>query len=225
MKKILILSLILSCCMAEKAYSELNKTITKSYTDSNGNTVARRLVFSSNGVSLIHEDGHGGDYNYIEVDDDGNTIYNGFYYGGRITFIVNSNGDVLARKPSWSAEIDETYQYTDTGKALRYNTSGELLGAYEDSVDAFLVARRFKDYSLTDTNGNFTDYDDKGNILGVYYANGEVDSYKYNYDKGGNLISSYKNGVVIYRRRIYTPAEATAAVQKGGKNNFSLTYR
>ena len=225
MKKILILSLILSCCMAEKAYSELNKTITKSYTDSNGNTLDWRLVFNSNGVHPWHGNGFWGDYNYIEVDDNGNTVYNGFYYESRVTFIVNSNGDVLARKPSWSAEIDETYQYTDTGKALRYNTSGELLGAYEDPIQAFVAAGRFGNNSLTDTNGNFVDYDEKGNILGVYYANGEVDSYKYNYDKGGNLISSYKNGIVTYRRRIYTPAEATAAVQKGSKNNFSLTFR
>ena len=47
------------------------------------------------------------------------------------------------------------------------------------------------------------------------------------YDKGGNLLTAYdKNGNVLYRRRIYTPSEATAAVQNNkNKNTFSIIYR
>ena len=55
-------------------------------------------------------------------------------------------------------------------------------------------------------------YDFDGNQTGLY-----------EYDRGGNLVKAIENGVEIYRRRIYTPAEATAAVS--GKNTFKLKYR
>ena len=225
MKKIFILSIILSCCITEKAYCVLNTTVTKNYTDNNGNTVNSQFVFNSNGVHSWVGNVFGGDHNYIEVDDDGNTIYNGLYYPARNTFIVNSKGEILARKPHWNANIDETYQYTDTGKVLRYNTSGELLGAYEDSAQALLAAFRYRNDSLTDANGNFTDYDEKGNILGTYYANGNVDSYKYNYDSGGNLISAYKNGVVTSTKTLYTLPEAAAAVKEDNSNTVTITFK
>ena len=56
-------------------------------------------------------------------------------------------------------------------------------------------------------------YDFDGNQTGLYQ-----------YDAGGNLVKAVENGNVIYRRRIYTPAEATAAVQNN-KNTFSIIYR
>lgn len=66
-------------------------------------------------------------------------------------------------------------------------------------------------------------YDTNGNISGRYDFDGnQIGSYKY--DAGGNLIEAVENGNVIYRRRIYTPLEATAAVQNN-KNKFSIIYR
>ncbi len=56
-------------------------------------------------------------------------------------------------------------------------------------------------------------YDFDGNQTGLYQ-----------YDSGGNLVKAVENGVTVYQRRIYTPTEATAAVQNN-KNTFSIIYR
>ena len=68
-----------------------------------------------------------------------------------------------------------------------------------------------KSYTSENANGRAT-YDFDGNQTGLY-----------EYDRGRNLIKAMENGVEVYRRRIYTPAEATAAVS--GKNTFKLKYR
>ena len=108
---------------------------------------------------------------------------------------------------------------------LVYNPQGVLLGVYDNFYDRHMSEFSFYDKASTlnhvDENGNYTAKDgDK--VLGIYKADGGVVEYKY--DKGGNLISIYDNGVATYRRRIYTPAEATAAV-KGDKNTFKIQYR
>ena len=75
----------------------------------------------------------------------------------------------------------------------------------------------------TDTNKEIYDISDKTKLLATYDFDGHQIA-RYQYDAGGNLIAVYENGVATYRRRIYTPSEATA-VAKGNKNTFSITYR
>ena len=119
----------------------------------------------------------------------------------------------------------ETYKYTEDGQMLVYNPQGELIGAYNNFYDRHMSEFNKYDKAATlnhvDKNGNYT-VKDGDKVLGIYKADGGVVEYKY--DKGGNLISIYDNGVATYRRRIYTPAEATAAVS-GKKNTFSIKYR
>ena len=87
-------------------------------------------------------------------------------------------------------------------------------------------------YVGPDENGNWEVWSDEGKAiytdssmqkpLSKYDFDGnQIGSYKY--DAGGNLVAAVENGVEIYRRRIYTPAEATAAVS--GKNTFKIQYR
>ena len=78
-------------------------------------------------------------------------------------------------------------------------------------------------FSARNVSPTYTDeiLDEKNRIKIKYNKNGYTE---YSYDNGGNLITAYKNGVEIYRRKIYTPAEATAAVSKN-KNTFSIRYR
>ena len=87
-------------------------------------------------------------------------------------------------------------------------------------------------YEGEDGNGNWEVWSDDGKaiyadssmqkLLSKYDFDGNQTGF-YEYDRGGNLVKAIENGVEIYRRRIYTPAEATAAVS--GKNTFKLKYR
>ena len=149
-------------------------------------------------------------------------------------------------------KLIETYKNAEDGQLLVYNPSGELIGAYNNWYDRKIVQSGYYDKASELQhleNGTYTAKDENNNVLEVYYQNGDytkntydkngnlIFSGRYNkndeiiqslsntYDAGGNLISAYENGVVTYRRRIYTPAEATAAVQKGAKNKFSIIYR
>ena len=151
-----------------------------------------------------------------------------------------------------SGNLVESYKYAEDGQVLVYNPSGELIGAYNNWYDRKIAQSGYYDKATELNhleNGNYTAKDENDNISEVYYQNGDytkntydrngnlIFSGKYNkddeiiqsssnkYDAGGNLIAAYENGVVTYRRRIYTPAEATAAVQKGAKNTFSIIYR
>ncbi len=83
----------------------------------------------------------------------------------------------------------------DNGNWEVWTDEGKMI--YEDSSMQKLLAK----------------YDFDGNQTGVYL-----------YDKGGNLIKALENGVEVYRRRIYTPAEAASVVQNN-KNKFSIIYR
>ena len=141
------------------------------------------------------------------------------------TLDFDENGKLQARY-SGSGQLLSTYRYAEDGQMLVYNPQGELTGAYGNFYDQLMAGSPWYDkkseLNHLSEDGNYVAKDgDK--ILGIYQRDGSKTEYQY--DAGGNLISSYKNGIVTYRRRIYTPAEATAAVQKGGKNNFSLTFR
>ena len=134
----------------------------------------------------------------------------------------NENGKLKARYTY--GNLVETYQYAKDGQMLVYNAQGELTGAYDNFYDRHLsefnIYDKKAELNHVDENGNYTAKDgDK--ILGIYKADGGVMEYKY--DKGGNLISIYDNGIATYQRKIYTPAEATAAVS--GKNTFKIQYR
>ena len=88
-------------------------------------------------------------------------------------------------------------------------------------------------YEGDDGNGNWEVWSDEGKavyadssmqkLLSKYDFDGNQTGF-YEYDRGGNLVKAIENGVEIYRRRIYTVAEATAAVN-GDKNTFKLMYR
>lgn len=210
----------------------------KTYTN-NGKTYTANLRFTDKAAAhnISGEDiSSGQDFNYIVVDDNGNTTKEGFYYAPRVTYVINSQGQITAKKTTWEGYIYETYKYTDNGKVLRYDTNNVLLGVYDDFIDMHLSTQRYDNYipgdtglssyignlNRTDENGNYTEYDSKGNILAVYSRDGGNETYSY--DVGGNLIAIYNNGIATYRRRFYTPTEATAAV-KNNKNTFSLKYR
>ena len=67
--------------------------------------------------------------------------------------------------------------------------------------------------------------DSKGNVIEEWAADGTSTKYAYFYDEGGNIVTSYKNGVATYKRTSYTPAEAAAAVKKGNHNRVTLTFK
>lgn len=239
MKKIFVSMLLLFFGIIGKAYS-FDMSISRTYTDDEGNSYTGRLYFfSSFAAADFSARGHN-DFSYVEVDDEGNVIREAPYSStkdyGRPAYVVNTRGQIIAKKPNLSSDIAETYLYTDDGKVLRYNTSGQLLGAYEDILDLHMATQMGSDsynptytgvsnytgnLSLVDANGDFSDYDSSGKIKGVYHQNGSVDTYKY--DAGGNLIATYKDGKQTYAKESYTAAEAAAATKEKG-NTVSITW-
>ncbi len=143
------------------------------------------------------------------------------------TFDFDENGKIKAWYNA-SGTLLRTYKYAENGQLLAYDTQGNLIGAFNNFNDQLMHAQGGNYYYSASGLNNITEdgsytAKDGDKILGIYQRDGSKTEYQY--DAGGNLIKISENGVVTYRRRIYTPAEATAAVQKGGKNNFSIIYR
>ena len=139
------------------------------------------------------------------------------------TLNYKENGQLISRQDK-DGNIMETYKYDNNGKLLVYNSEGKLTGAFDNFFNRLASTDPFykENMSLLDENGSYQEKDNKGRVIGLYKENGDIITYRY--DKGGNLIKAVENGVTIYQRRIYTPSEATAAVQNN-KNKFSIIYR
>ena len=101
----------------------------------------------------------------------------------------------------------------ENGNYIIHDKDDKIMGIYK-SYNDIINDIPVSEHCVINSQGLITSkYDGRGNIIGTY-----------RYDKGGNLLEVIENGNITYRRRIYTPAEATAAVQNN-KNTFSIIYR
>ena len=84
-------------------------------------------------------------------------------------------------------------------------------------------------FKSLDANGNLLktyEYDLSGNLIAEYDKDGNLlSSYSYKFDGAGNLTAAYKNGIATYKKTLYTPAEAAAAIRKGNNNKVTLTFK
>lgn len=98
----------------------------------------------------------------------------------------------------------------DSDGCERYNTTGNVSEKYD------LYDHLLEKYNNNQKLIESYVYDSEGN---------QIEKMLYSYDGGGNLIKTYRNGQLIYAKKIYTPTEAVAVTQKGSKNIFSIRYR
>ena len=127
-----------------------------------------------------------------------------FYNGGNINILCKGNKNTCV---NLFKEIKEKREEKGYNLYVEYYTGLDKDGNWEVWSDNGKAV-----YADSSMQKLIAKYDFDGNQIG---------SYKY--DAGGNLVEAIENGIEIYRRRIYTPAEATAAVS--GKNTFSIKYR
>ena len=193
--------------------------------------------YDSDGNVIKTFGGH--DISYIMQDTSGNVISQYNHSDRRVVFLLDENGTVTGVKNRWDGDIFDTFSYTDSGKLLVYGTDGNLKGAYNSLAGYYTMnlgggndynisndygRREYIDNSLNLINedGQYYEYDNKGNIIAVYNNDGVT---KYDYDQGGNLqrkIDSHGN--ILWRRRIYTVEEAES-VSKPTNNTIKLRYK
>ena len=123
------------------------------------------------------------------------------------------------------------YSSCVSGKEINLVCKGNQADC-RSQLKSFSVSPTTSYYTGLDEDGNWEVWSDNGKavyadssmqkLLSKYDFDGNQTGL-YKYDRGGNLIKAMENGVEVYRRRIYTPAEATVAVS--GKNTFKLKYR
>ena len=142
-----------------------------------------------------------------------------------------------------NGELVQTIKYASDGQMLVYNSNGELVGAYSNWSEKMMASDGYYDRKEELNHikdGNYIVKDNSDNIIEQYYQNGDYlknsynstgilvstnkydkegnikESLSYEYDTGGNLLKAYQNGKAVYKRKIYSPAEAANAAKKEG---------
>lgn len=144
------------------------------------------------------------------------TLPNSIEYIGSDTFSTSGGVSVLS--------IADTTKLADVWQRRRGNIKTDLKIICRGDIQKCENNNR-EFFSTRGVNPSYTDeiLDENGRIKIKYNKNGYEE---YLYDSGGNLIrKTDENGNILWRKRIYTPAEATAAVSGNGKNTFVVQYR
>lgn len=258
MNRKLIFFLFIGLFVFQNAFAgqKWGENASKTYTNEDGSIYSVSVNLSKN--SYAGANGGGKDtennsignthetLNIVSYDQSGEIVAQNYYYPSRVTYVADSNDNIVGIKSCWSCPIVETFKYTDSGKMLVYGADGHLKGTYDSLLDYHATNPLGKDsyngipngkgqyidhtLNLISEDGNFYDYDEKGKLQGVYYSDGKSQTYKYSsngdyalYDSDGNFLGNFmSNG---QKRRIYSVNEAVAITTKGPKNRFIIKYR
>ena len=138
-------------------------------------------------------------------------VQEGDYNGrGRIAYILNEEGQAIAKQNGLNGPVVERYEYTPTGKMLVRDLEGNLIGAYDDLLSYHSmyittvinqkqshIKNLIGDTNLTQSDGSFEDYDEDGKPVGVYYPDGAKKLYDYTDDGDFKIFEYDKNGVTL----------------------------
>lgn len=257
MKINVVSSIVLGCCVVMDALAgqKWGESVTKTYENSDGSTYSvsvklnKKSYASGSGSGKNTENasigGTSHHLNIIAYNKDGEVIGENFYFKTRVTYVADENDSIVGIKSCWDCAIVETFKYTDSDKLLVYGTNGKLKGTYDSLADYHVTnvlgmdsykgtpngKAQYIDHSLNliSEDGCFYDYDSNNKLKGVYYADGNFNTYDYQpngdyklYGTSGEFLGNFmENG---QKRRIYNIEEATAVVNRD-KNTFKVWYR
>ncbi len=149
-------------------------------------------------------------FNSATYDSDGNLLSKRDMGNSRIAYILNEDGQVVAKQNGFEGPVVEKYEYTPTGKMLVRDLEGNLIGAYDDLLSYHSmyittvigardtsIEQLIGDTNLTESDGRFEDYDEDGNPVGIYYVNGSKKIYNYSTDGDFTVFEYDKNGVTL----------------------------
>ena len=181
--------------------------------------------------------GGGLDFNHIVYNKDAEVIESYNYYSARVTYVLNEEGKVVSLKSSWTGPVVETFEYTDSGKMLVFDSEGKMKGVYGSLLDYHLARHgdhdgyradstglsKYLDQNLNQINedGRFYDYDSQGNLIAIYDTDGSMEKY----DKAGNLLKKIDSqGNIVWSKKIYTVQEAESVSRPTG-NTIRIRYK